>query len=138
VDFLSTIQPLLDSYPGNNEQIRCAHNIQRGWQPPRLFNQGNGLIKQPAAPNHPPTIEIVAAGFLRLTHEQTVILLKAITPAASANSRHAMNQRKCDPISTRERAIQDYLLSNLVRPSQLSRSFDVEIGKKYLPWPYNL
>jgi hypothetical protein len=62
------------------------------------FNHVTGLIKQPAAPRHPPTIEIVAAGFLRLIQEQTVILLKAITPAARVNSRHAMNQRKGDPI----------------------------------------
>ncbi|HEY1529066.1 MAG TPA: hypothetical protein VGH51_22805 [Candidatus Angelobacter sp.] len=74
-----------------------------------LFNQGDGLIKQPAAPRHPPTIEIVAAGFLRLIQEQTVILLKAITPAARVNSRHAMNQRKGNPISTRERAISIFL-----------------------------
>jgi hypothetical protein len=36
-------------------------------------------------------------------------LLKAITPAARANSRHAMNQRKGNPISSRERAIPDFL-----------------------------
>lgn len=74
-----------------------------------LFSQGDGLIKQPIAPKHPPTIEIVAAGFLRLIQEQTVILLKAITPAARVKSRHAMNQRKCDPISSRERAISIFL-----------------------------
>jgi len=74
-----------------------------------LFNHVNGLIKHPAAPRHPPTIEIVAARFLRLIYEQTVILLKAITPAARANSRHAMNQRKCDPISTKERATVGFL-----------------------------
>jgi hypothetical protein len=74
-----------------------------------LFNQGTGLIKQPAAPSHPPTIEIVAAGFLRLIHEQTVILLKAITAAARVNSRHAMNQRKGNPILSRERAISIFL-----------------------------
>ena len=74
-----------------------------------LFNQGNGLIKQPAAPRHPPTIEIVAAGFLRLIQEQTVILLKAITTAATTNSRHAIDQRKCVPISSRERAISSFL-----------------------------
>jgi hypothetical protein len=72
-------------------------------------NQVTGLTKQPAAPSHPPTIEIVAAGFLRLIQEQTVILLKAITPAASVNSRHAMNQRKGNPISSRERAISIFL-----------------------------
>jgi len=55
------------------------------------------------------TIEIVAAGFLRLSHEQTVILLKAITPAARANSRHAMNQRKGNPISSRDRGMSDIL-----------------------------
>jgi len=70
-----------------------------------LFSQSDGLIKHPAAPKNPPSIEIVAAGFLRLIHEQTVILLKAITPAASANSRHAMSQRKGNPISNKERAI---------------------------------
>src|SRR5690242_8808956 len=43
-----------------------------------LFSQGNGLVKQPAAPRHPPTIEIVAAGFFCLIHEHTVILLKTI------------------------------------------------------------
>jgi hypothetical protein len=103
-----------------------------------LFSQGNGFIKHPAAPRQPPTIEIVAAGFLRLIHEQTVILLKAITPAARANSKDAMNQRKGNPISSKERAIQDYLLSNLVRPSRLSGASMSRIGKKHLPWPYNL
>lgn len=74
-----------------------------------LLNQTTGLTKQPAAPRHPPTSEIVAAGFLRLIQEQTVILLKAITPAARTNSMHAMDQRKCVPISLRERAILDFL-----------------------------
>ena len=74
-----------------------------------LFNQGNGLMKQPAAPRHPPASEIVAAGFLLLIHEQTVILLKAITPAARTNSRPAMDQRKSVPISMRERPNLDFL-----------------------------
>lgn len=85
-----------------------------------LFNQSDGLIKQPAAPRHPPTIEMVAAGFLRLIHEHTVILLKTITPAARANSKHAINQRKCDPISTRERARSDFLSCKLAKPGRLS------------------
>ncbi len=75
-----------------------------------LFNHAAGLKRQPAAPRHPPTMEIVAAGFLRRIQEQTVILLTAITPAAKANSRHAMNQRKGVPILSRERAISGYLL----------------------------
>lgn len=54
-------------------------------------------------------IEIVAAGFLRLIQEQTVILLKAITPAAKANSSHVIDQRKTIPISSRERASLDFL-----------------------------
>jgi hypothetical protein len=70
-----------------------------------LFTQGNGLIKHPAAPRHPPTIEIVAAGFFCLIHEQTVILLKTMAPAARTNNRHVMNQRKGNPISSRERTI---------------------------------
>lgn len=74
-----------------------------------LFNQGNGLIKQPAAPSNPPAIEIVAAGFLRLIHEQTVILLTAITPADIPNRNHAMNQRKGSRISSKERAISIFL-----------------------------
>ena len=91
-----------------------------------LFIHASGLARQPAAPRHPPTIEIVAAGFLRLIQEQTVILLKVITPAARAISRYVIVQRKNIPISSRERAIQDYLLLKLVRPSRLSWSFDVE------------
>jgi len=75
-----------------------------------LLNQATGLNKHPAAPRHPPINETVAAGFLRLIHEQTVILLKAITPAASANNSHAMDHRKSVPILPRERAISDYLL----------------------------
>lgn len=75
-----------------------------------LFSQGNGLVKQPAAPRHPPTIEIVAAGFFCLIHEHTVILLKTIAPAARASSRHAMNQRKGNPISSRERAPLGFLV----------------------------
>src|SRR5689334_3091954 len=78
-----------------------------------LFSQSDGLIKQPAAPSSPPANEIVAAGFLRLIHEQTVILLKAITPAANANSSPAIVQRKCVPISNRERASLDFLSSKL-------------------------
>src|SRR5437868_593515 len=77
-----------------------------------LFNHAAGLKRQPAAPRHPPASEIVAAGFLRLIQEQTVILLKAITPAARTNSSHAMDQRKCVPISCRERAISDFLPRN--------------------------
>src|SRR5207253_8512791 len=64
-----------------------------------LFNHAAGLKRQPAAPRHPPASEIVAAGFLRLIHEQTVILLKAITPAARANNRYTIVQRKCIPIT---------------------------------------
>jgi hypothetical protein len=75
-----------------------------------LFNHAAGLKRQPAAPSNPPAIEIVAAGFLRLIQEQTVILLKAITPAASANSTPAIVQRKCVPISNRERASPGFLL----------------------------
>lgn len=75
-----------------------------------LLNQTTGLNKQPAAPSAPPRIEIVAAGFLRLIQEQTVILLKAITPAAIANSSHAIVQRKTIPISSRERATVVFLL----------------------------
>ena len=75
-----------------------------------LFSQSDGLIKQPAAPRHPPTIEIAAAGFLRRIQEQTVILLKAITPAARANSRHVMDQRKSVPIVSRERECSGFLL----------------------------
>lgn len=74
-----------------------------------LFNHAAGLKRQPAAPRHPPAIEIVAAGFLRLIHEQTVILLKAIIPAARTNSRHEIDHRKCVPISMRERGISDFL-----------------------------
>ena len=77
-----------------------------------LFNQAAGLNKQPAAPIAPPMIEIAAAGFFCLIHEQTVSLLKTITPAARANSRHAINQRKCDPISTRERGCSGFLYAN--------------------------
>src|SRR5947208_13987982 len=78
-----------------------------------LFNHAAGLKRQPAAPRHPPASEIVAAGFLRLIHEQTVILLKAITPAARTNSSHAMVQRKTIPISSRERHNLDFLSSKL-------------------------
>jgi len=74
-----------------------------------LLNHAAGLIKHPAAPRHPPTIEIVAAGFFCLIHEQTVILFTAITPAARANSKHVIDQRKGNPISSRERAIPDFL-----------------------------
>ena len=52
-----------------------------------LFNIAEGLSPQAAAPSHPPIIEIVAAGFRRRTHEQTVSLLKTITATASAMSR---------------------------------------------------
>jgi hypothetical protein len=74
-----------------------------------LFSQSDGLIRQPAAPSNPPANETVAAGFLRLIHEQTVILLKAITPAAIANNSHARVQRKTIPISLRERATAGFL-----------------------------
>ena len=67
-----------------------------------LLNHAAGLIKHPAAPRHPPTIEIVAAGFFCLIHEQTVILFTAITPAARANSRPTMDHRRGHPISSRE------------------------------------
>ncbi len=83
-----------------------------------LLNQATGLNRQPAAPSNPPAIEIVAAGFFRLIHEQTVILLTAITPADIPNRNHAMNQRKCIPISGIERAISIFLPNdrNLNRP----------------------
>ena len=77
-----------------------------------LFSHVTGLKRQPAAPRHPPAMEMVAAGFLRLIQEHTVILLTAITTAARANSKHAMNQRKDVPISGRERVTWDFLLSN--------------------------
>ncbi len=74
-----------------------------------LLNQATGLNRHPAAPIAPPMIEIVAAGFLRRIQEQTVILLKAITPAAMANSSHVIDQRKTIPISSRERARYGFL-----------------------------
>lgn len=80
-----------------------------------LFSHGAGLKRQPAAPRHPPASEIVAAGFLRLIHEQTVILFTAITSAARANSSHAMDQRKCIPISMRERPNLNFLSSKLAK-----------------------
>jgi hypothetical protein len=80
-----------------------------------LFNQADGLIKQPAAPSNPPAIEIVAAGFLRLIHEQTAILLKAITTAARTNRSPAIIQHKTIPISMRERPNLDFLSSKLAK-----------------------
>jgi len=88
-----------------------------------LFSQSDGLIRQPAAPSNPPANEMAAAGFLRLTHDQTVILLKAITPAASANSRHAMDHRKSIPIANRERACLSFL-SNKLAKSRIGGSDD--------------
>jgi hypothetical protein len=105
IHFSTPIQAMIRRYgaPSTSSIVGSHH---------ALFSQGNGLIKQPAAPRHPPTIEIVAAGFLRLIHEQTVILLKAITPAASANSRHAMYHRQSIPISGTERAVSIFLPCN--------------------------
>lgn len=80
-----------------------------------LLNQATGLNKHPAAPRHPPTSEIVAAGFLRLIHEQTVILFTAITTAARTNSRHAMDQRKCIPITQGTRKLR-FLAVKSARP----------------------
>jgi hypothetical protein len=58
-----------------------------------LFNIADGLNPHAAAPSHPPIIEIVAAGFLRLTHEQTVSLLKTITMIASVITKPNNSQR---------------------------------------------
>ena len=77
---------------------------------------------------HPPISEIVAAGFLRLIHEQTVILLKAITPAARANSRDAMDQRKDIPISSRERATTGFLAVKSVAPGCIALAWDARNG----------
>lgn len=90
-----------------------------------LFNQVTGLTKHPAAPRHPPIREIVAAGFFCLTHEQTVILLKTMTPAARANNRHAMNQRKGDLLSMRERTSPGFLVSKI--GEQLASSGELRI-----------
>ena len=57
------------------------------------FTHIDGLASQATAPSNPPTIEIVAAGFFRLTHEQTVSLLKTITATATAISRMNAIQR---------------------------------------------
>ena len=85
-----------------------------------LFNQGTGLTEQATAPNHPPRIEIVAPGFLRLIHEQTVILLKTITPVARANNRHVINQRKCGPISNERTHTLRFLVCKSPKPSSLA------------------
>jgi hypothetical protein len=61
-------------------------------------------------------MEIVAAGFFCRIHEQTVILLKTITPAARRNSRHVTKQRKGNPISQEERANSDFLSLKLAKP----------------------
>lgn len=98
-----------------------------------LFIHAAGLIKHPAAPRHPPTRETVAAGFFCLAQEQTVILLKAITPAARANSRHAINQRKGNPISGRERAISIFLPYGLRDLAEITLGKDGEgVGLKAL------
>jgi hypothetical protein len=80
-----------------------------------LLNQATGFNRHPAAPSAPPMIEIVAAGFFCLTQEQTVILFQTMTPAAPANNRHAINQRKGNPISHAERAILDFLSCKLAK-----------------------
>ena len=103
IHFSTPIQAMIRRYgaPTTSSIVGSHHT---------LFSQGKGLTKQPAAPRHAPTMEMVAAGFLRLIHEQTVILLTAITPADIPNRNHAMNQRKCIPISGTERAHSAFLL----------------------------
>lgn len=58
------------------------------------FTRRDGLTLQAAAPSKPPTIEMVAAGLCRRTHEQTVSLLKTIATNASAMSRPNAIQRE--------------------------------------------
>jgi len=77
-----------------------------------LFNQIAGLNKQPAAPMHPPTKEMVAAGFLRRIQEHTVILLTAITIAAKTSSRQAIDQRAEIRVTRGERVAWSFLPSN--------------------------
>jgi len=103
--FSTPIQAMIRRYgaPSTSSIVGSHHT---------LFSQGKGLTRQPAAPRHAPTMETVAAGFLRLIHEQTVILLTAITPADIPNRNHAMNQRKCIPISGTERAVSIFLPCN--------------------------
>jgi hypothetical protein len=105
IHFSTPIQAMIRRYgaPTTSSIVGSHHT---------LFSQGKGLTKQPAAPRHAPTMEMVAAGFLRLIHEQTVILLTAITPADIPNRNHAMSQRKGNPISSRERALSEFLLWN--------------------------